>query len=149
MKFLQSETGLNVNGDGTATVTALGTLENLNTALDGLSFAPTTNFSGPAMLTISINDQGNTGAGGALSATATVSLTVAPGTPTASAQTVSVAFNTAKGFTLAGSDPDVPALLLTNSAENVRFYESHGFEVVLDAPMRGGLPTWAMVRQPR
>jgi ribosomal protein S18 acetylase RimI-like enzyme len=44
--------------------------------------------------------------------------------------------------------PGVPALLLTNSAANVRFYERHGFEVVLDRPMPGGLPTWAMLRQP-
>jgi GNAT superfamily N-acetyltransferase len=46
-------------------------------------------------------------------------------------------------------DPDVAAVLLTNSADNVRFYESHGFVVELDAPMRCGLPTWAMVRPPR
>jgi ribosomal protein S18 acetylase RimI-like enzyme len=45
--------------------------------------------------------------------------------------------------------PDVPALLLTNSAANVRFYERHGFEVVLDEPMPEGVPTWAMVRDPR
>ena len=45
--------------------------------------------------------------------------------------------------------PDVPALLLTNSAANVRFYERHGFEVVLDEPMPEGVPTWAMLRTPR
>jgi hypothetical protein len=38
---------------------------------------------------------------------------VATGTPTANAQSVSVAFNTAKAITLTGSDPDVPALTLT------------------------------------
>lgn len=42
----------------------------------------------------------------------------------------------------------VPAVLLTNSERNVRFYERHGFEVVLDEPMPSGLPTWAMVRRP-
>jgi hypothetical protein len=45
-------------------------------------------------------------------------------------------------------EPDVPAVLLTNSEQNLRFYERHGFEVVLDEPMPHGLPTWAMVRQP-
>lgn len=42
--------------------------------------------------------------------------------------------------------PGVPTVLLTNSERNLRFYERHGFEVVLDAPMPGGLPTWALVR---
>lgn len=49
----------------------------------------------------------------------------------------------------AARHPELPVLLLTNSAENVRFYERHGFEVVLDEPMPEGVPTWAMVRQPR
>ena len=45
-------------------------------------------------------------------------------------------------------EPGVPAVLLTNSERNLRFYERHGFEVVLDEPMPQGLPTWAMVRPP-
>ena len=45
--------------------------------------------------------------------------------------------------------PDIPAVLLTNSEPNVRFYEHHGFEVVRDDPMPEGVPTWAMVRRPR
>jgi hypothetical protein len=40
-------------------------------------------------------------------------------------------------------------VLLTNSEGNIRFYEQHGFEVALEAPMPDGLPTWAMVRRPR
>jgi ribosomal protein S18 acetylase RimI-like enzyme len=46
-------------------------------------------------------------------------------------------------------DPELPAVLLANSEQNVRFYEQHGFEVVRDEPMPSGLPTWAMVRAPR
>jgi ribosomal protein S18 acetylase RimI-like enzyme len=46
-------------------------------------------------------------------------------------------------------EPDLPIVLLTNSERNVGFYERHGFEVVLDEPMPHGLPTWAMVREPR
>jgi GNAT superfamily N-acetyltransferase len=45
-------------------------------------------------------------------------------------------------------EPALPAVLLTNSERNVRFYERRGFEVVLDEPLPSGLPTWAMVRQP-
>jgi GNAT superfamily N-acetyltransferase len=46
-------------------------------------------------------------------------------------------------------EPELPVVLLTNSERNIRFYERHGFEIVLDEPMPSGLPTWAMVRQPR
>jgi len=46
--------------------------------------------------------------------------------------------------------PDTPAVLLTNNAENIRFYERHGFEVVDELTIpRGGPRTWAMVRRPR
>jgi GNAT superfamily N-acetyltransferase len=45
--------------------------------------------------------------------------------------------------------PDLPTVLLTNASRNVGFYERRGFEVVLDEPLPSGLPTWAMVRQPR
>jgi len=45
-------------------------------------------------------------------------------------------------------DPALAAVLLTNDLGNVRFYERHGYDVVLDAPMPHGLPTWAMVRPP-
>ncbi len=47
------------------------------------------------------------------SAAATVSLTVAAGTPTANAQSTYAAFNTATSITLTGSDPNVPVLALT------------------------------------
>jgi ribosomal protein S18 acetylase RimI-like enzyme len=46
-------------------------------------------------------------------------------------------------------EPGLTAVLLTNSEGNIRFYEQHGFEVALEAPMPDGLPTWAMVRRPR
>jgi ribosomal protein S18 acetylase RimI-like enzyme len=45
-------------------------------------------------------------------------------------------------------EPRLPVVLLTNELANVRFYERHGFDVVLDEPMPHGLPTWAMVRRP-
>ena len=57
---------ISVLGNGTGAVTLVGTLPNLNAALDGLRFTPSFNYSGPAGLTVATNDQGNTGSGGAL-----------------------------------------------------------------------------------
>jgi VCBS repeat-containing protein len=66
-------------GTGTAdsAMTFTGTVSAINAALDGLSFTPTTGFSGAASLGILTNDQGNTGAGGALTASDTVTIGVA------------------------------------------------------------------------
>ena len=65
-------------GDGTAdgAMTFTGTVSAINAALDGLSFAPTANFSGAASLSITTNDLGNTGTGGAKSDTDAVAITV-------------------------------------------------------------------------
>jgi hypothetical protein len=76
---LNATSGLSFTaGDGTsdATMTFSGTLTNLNTALAGLRFNPTANYSGAASVQIVTNDLGNTGTGGALSDTDTVSITV-------------------------------------------------------------------------
>jgi hypothetical protein len=58
-------------------MTFTGTVVDINTALNGMSFGPTASFSGAASLQIVTNDQGNTGAGGPLSASDTVNITVA------------------------------------------------------------------------
>jgi len=65
-------------GDGTAdsTMTFTGTIANINNALNGMSFTPTAAFSGTASVTITSNDQGNTGSGGPLSDTDTVNIQV-------------------------------------------------------------------------
>ena len=65
-------------GDGTddATMTFTGTLANVNTAMNGLSFNPTTSFNGVASLQIVSDDQGNTGTGGPLMDTDGVNITV-------------------------------------------------------------------------
>ena len=65
-------------GDGTsdASMTFSGTITSINSALNGMSFTPTNNFSGAASLQISTNDQGNTGSGGALSDTDSISINV-------------------------------------------------------------------------
>jgi|GEM_PF-2237934 len=66
-------------GDGTAdaTMTFRGTLTNVNAALNGMAFTPLASFSGPATLTITSNDLGNTGSGGPLSDTDVVNIQVA------------------------------------------------------------------------
>jgi uncharacterized repeat protein (TIGR01451 family) len=70
-----------VAGDGTAdaTMTFTGALAAVNAALQGLRFQPGAN--GSVTLTFSTNDQGATGAGGALSDADTVSITVVDTTP--------------------------------------------------------------------
>src|SRR5205085_6859295 len=76
---LGSMTGLTFSvGDGTAdaSVAFTGTLADINSALDGLSFMPTAAFSGGAVLQIVTSDQGNSGAGGTLTDTDTVNITI-------------------------------------------------------------------------
>lgn len=65
-------------GDGTAdnTLTFTGTIMDINAVLDGLSFTPSTDFSGAASLVITTNDQGNSGSGGALGDSDSVAITV-------------------------------------------------------------------------
>jgi VCBS repeat-containing protein len=64
------------DGGADATMVFTGTLADVNAALNGLTFTPTANFSGAALLTLTTNDQGNTGTGGALNDTDTVNITV-------------------------------------------------------------------------
>jgi len=70
--------GLVVSGSGTASLTATGTLTNLNTALGTLRYDPNNSFIGTDTLTMTTNDNGNTGAGGALTDVDTVSISVTP-----------------------------------------------------------------------
>lgn len=65
-------------GDGTAdaAMTFTGTLDAINAALNGAQFTPNTGYLGAASLQLDINDQGNTGAGGALTDSETVALDV-------------------------------------------------------------------------
>lgn len=49
-------TSLTVTGNGTSSIAASGSLSNLNTALSGLVYVPSTSFSGADSLSISVND---------------------------------------------------------------------------------------------
>lgn len=75
---LPTITGLTfTTGDGTAdaAMTFTATLTDINAALNGMSFTPTTSYIGAAILQIDVDDQGNTG-DGALTDTHTVNITV-------------------------------------------------------------------------
>jgi|GEM_PF-7088427 len=70
---------------GTVSVTGLGpstdvsftdTLAQVNTLLGSLTYTPFNGYWGPDWLTITANDQGNSGSGGALSTTKKISLRV-------------------------------------------------------------------------
>ena len=69
-----------VAGDGTddTTMTFEGSLAAVNAALDGTSYEPAADFYGTGALTITSNDQGATGSGGALSDSDSVVITVFP-----------------------------------------------------------------------
>nr|WP_324259645.1 putative Ig domain-containing protein [Cellvibrio fontiphilus] len=76
---LAQTTGLTFNtGDGTNDTTLVfsGSIANINAALATITYIPTANYSGPALLTLTTNDQGNTGSGAALQDVDTVDITV-------------------------------------------------------------------------
>ncbi|MCA9234116.1 MAG: hypothetical protein KDA44_01500, partial [Planctomycetales bacterium] len=65
------------DGDADATMTFFGTLANVNAALAaGVSYQGNTDFNGADMLTVTVDDQGNTGAGGNLTDSKQIAITV-------------------------------------------------------------------------
>ena len=74
---LASTSGLiGLTGNGSNTITFSGSVAEVNTALDGLSYLGNVNFNGTDSLVIQVNDQGNTGTGGALIVSDNVDITV-------------------------------------------------------------------------
>ena len=63
-------------GTGDASMTFRGTLADINAALDGLDYQPNANFSGSDTLTVTSNDLGQNGSGGAKTDTDTLAITV-------------------------------------------------------------------------
>ena len=81
---LSGITGLSFSsGDGTgdASMTFSGSIAAINNALDGLVFTPTAGYNGPVSLTITTNDQGWSGSGGAQSDTDTIVINIEPINP--------------------------------------------------------------------
>ncbi len=73
---LGSTNGVQQTGNGTNDVTVTAPLAALNAALDGLTYQPSSLSHGPDTLTVLSNDLGNSNAGGALTDTDTVGITV-------------------------------------------------------------------------
>ena len=67
-----------ITGDGSADsqLVFMGTLTNLNAALGGLVYQPAQDFHGGETIQLSVNDQGNTGIGGAKTTGTTLGVTV-------------------------------------------------------------------------
>ncbi|MDB5303423.1 MAG: uncharacterized protein JWM97_972, partial [Phycisphaerales bacterium] len=99
-------------GTANATVTFQGSLASLNAALDGLTFTPATNYSGSASIQVTINDLGNTGSGGPLSASGSVAVTVTPvaHTPSISDSTVQQNNQTTTGLIISRNPLDGAAV---------------------------------------
>ena len=85
---LSGTSGLTVTAgaNGSANMTFTGSFAAVNTALAGLSFTPTTGFTGAASLQVVTADQGNTGSGGTLTDSDTIAITVTPAGSTLKAQ---------------------------------------------------------------
>jgi len=104
-----------------------GTIADINAALDGMSYSPTANYNGPASLTITTDDRGFTGAGGALNDTDAVAITVSavndapvntvPG-PQAVNEDTPLVFSVANGNAIAVADVDAATLRVTLAATN-------------------------------
>jgi serralysin len=83
LTFANTSSGATITGNGTDTVTLTGTMTQINFAFGGLDFINITYHSAPSFfgvdtLTMTTNDNGNTGMGGPLSDTDQVSIIVKP-----------------------------------------------------------------------
>ncbi|MCY2993165.1 MAG: tandem-95 repeat protein [Planctomycetota bacterium] len=65
-------------GTNDAQMVFTGTLQQLNDSVTGAKFTPTTDFNGDGTIVIVVDDQGNTGKPGPLTATATLTISVSP-----------------------------------------------------------------------
>ncbi len=86
---------------------ANGMLSNFNPATGAVTYTPNPGYHGTDGFTFTVTNGTN------ISTAATVTLNVAPGTPTANPQPVIVNENSPTALTLTGSDPDSPPLPLT------------------------------------
>jgi Domain of unknown function (DUF4347)/Bacterial Ig domain/Putative Ig domain/Bacterial cadherin-like domain len=68
--------GALISGNGTNSVSITGTKLQVDTALNGLSYAPTANLNGVVTLTVQTSDNGGTGFGGAQTDTDTVTINI-------------------------------------------------------------------------
>jgi len=74
---LTDTTNVAVQNNGTGTVTVGGTVAEINAIINSLNYQGDLNFNGADTISVTVNDQGNTG-GGALTATTDIVVNVAP-----------------------------------------------------------------------
>ncbi|WP_052293836.1 Ig-like domain-containing protein [Azospirillum sp. B510] len=137
---LSGTTGLSfTTGTGTANASMVftGTISAINTALAGLSYAPTANYHGSDTLTITTNDRGNTGAdpgttgdGSSEQDQDTVAITVNPvaDTPSVTGATTVPGTQTSSGLVIsrnAADGTEVPYFKITNIV-NGTLYQNDG-----------------------
>jgi hypothetical protein len=65
-----------LTGDGTGSITLTGAVTQINEALDGMQYVPNQDYSGTDVLTVTIDDQGNTGGGPPLTDSQSININV-------------------------------------------------------------------------
>src|SRR5204863_4225551 len=105
-----------------------GTLASINAALNGLTFAPTSNYNGPATVQITTDDQGNSGAGGTLSDTDTVNITINPVNDVPTVDNSSVSDN-----------EDTPGITVTLTGHDVETADASMLFTITSLPTQGVL----------
>jgi hypothetical protein len=101
------------DGTGDATMVFSGTVADINAALNGMVLTPGAGYSGVATLTITTDDGGNTGSGGAQSDTDVITLTLSP-----TVAPVVTLPGTPATFTEGGADVAVDTLLTVTDADS-------------------------------
>jgi autotransporter-associated beta strand protein len=98
-----------LGGDGTsdATMTIVGTISDINTALDGLTFRLDTNYAGAASLTIDANDLGSLGLGGEQTDSAAININASP---TNDAGSVTIVGTAKEDLTLTANVADIDGI---------------------------------------
>ncbi len=93
-----------VTDNGTALVELTGTIAQINAALDGLEYTGDLNYNGTEKLTITTNDQGNTGTGGAKTDVDELTITVNNVNDPPTADNASVTTDEDVTYTFSASD---------------------------------------------
>lgn len=119
--------GVTITGDNTGNLVLTGEVNAINAALGagGLTFQPTSNFNGNANITVTANDQGNTG-GNALTDTKTIGVTINsvndPPVNTVPAADVIIVENETGGLAISIADADAG-----DANMNVQITATQGF----------------------